>query len=77
MGAVKHTRADDERLLQMMHLHDVEGLSYGQIAERFVLSRSSVAGYIRRVKSEADLVTSECVAPENMDGGMGVRWWAK
>ncbi|MFQ6552937.1 hypothetical protein AAD018_011425 [Aestuariibius insulae] len=62
----------DQRLLQLLHLKDVEGLTFGQIAVRFSASRSSVIGAYHRV----DKVMRD-VPSDRHDGSMPPRWWAE
>lgn len=69
-----YTRAEDLCLLEKLHLKDNRGLTFAQIAERFGVSRSSVAGSIDRVN--AALAPCAAKNPENRDGGMPERWWA-
>lgn len=47
------TRADDERLLDWLRRND-NGVSFAQIGRRYGVTRSVVAGAIRRVRTEGD-----------------------
>lgn len=73
------TRADDERVLMMLHLMDGEGMSAGAVGKRYGISRSAVLGY--RYRALVDLEKSEegaeVTKPENKDGAMGPLWWRK
>ncbi|MFQ6553413.1 GcrA family cell cycle regulator [Aestuariibius insulae] len=62
----------DQRLLQLMHLKDVEGLTFAQIAVRFSVSRSSVIGAYHRIDKA---IRDEPL--DRHDGSMSVRWWAE
>ncbi|MFQ6551886.1 GcrA family cell cycle regulator [Aestuariibius insulae] len=72
MSHPKATDWTDQRLLQLLHLRDVEGLTFAQIAERFGVSRSSVVGAYHRI----DKVMRD-VPADRHDGSMPPRWWAE
>lgn len=62
----------DEDLLEMMHLHENEGLPYAAIAERMGRTRNAVAGAISRVRRE---IANDSTA--HLDGTMPPRWWKR
>ncbi|MCD1621078.1 hypothetical protein K7H20_23870 [Salipiger manganoxidans] len=68
------TRADDLRLLEMLHLRDVEQWTASQIAERFDMTRSAVLGQMFRIDKVQPL-DCLCRRKANRDGGMKPRWW--
>jgi ParB-like chromosome segregation protein Spo0J len=75
--------ADDGDLLVLLTLVDVHKKTFAEAGARLGLSRSAVAGYVRRITldtlaaEEAPLPPGEVPAqkPENLDGGMPERWW--
>lgn len=62
----------DARILEALHLSDIERLSYAEIADRFGTTRNSVAGTITRIRRT---MTSD--PPSKHDGSMPPRWWAE
>jgi len=73
-------RADDERILSILHDIDPDGggLSFSEAsAKRRGLTRFAVAGIKKRTVGAADAIPCECVKPENMDGAMGPKWWRR
>lgn len=71
------TRQDDIALLKMLYHMDHCGMTSGEIADAMGRSRSAVMGAIHRVRVEMAAFECCCVHPENQDGGMPARWWAK
>lgn len=72
-----HSRADDLELLNILDLHERQGLTAAQVAERMGGSRSSILGKVHRVRCDADATPCHAARPENQDGGMPERWWAR
>ncbi len=66
------TRADDERLLQMLHLRDHEGLDYSDLADRYGTQRRLIRARLNRV----DLATSREIGPA-LDGSQSPLWWRR
>jgi len=71
------TRHDDLTLLEMLHLHEHEGVSKSQIGKRYGKTKNSVIGMFHRVRLAHDAIECRCRKPANRDGGMEPRWWAK
>jgi hypothetical protein len=69
------SRADDEQYLRIMHLIDAEGQTMASVAARTGMTRSSVAGRVKRIRDTYQ-AQDFCRKPENRDGGMPERWWA-
>ncbi|WP_299734690.1 hypothetical protein [uncultured Roseobacter sp.] len=69
-------RSADLKLLRLLDLIDHQGLSYGPAGRALGLSRSAVAGKVKRVRDEF-WQTGDCACskPENKDGGMSRGWW--
>jgi len=65
----KTTREDDERVLELLHLVDAEGLSFAQAGERLEMSRNKVAGLVTRVRR------AEVPGCEERDGSLDPKWW--
>jgi hypothetical protein len=71
----------DGDVLDILDLFEGQGLSMGEIGERYGRSRGAIAGLIKRVRD--DLAASEsgldtgapATKPENRDGALGRRWW--
>jgi hypothetical protein len=76
MPATAPDRQDDERLLRMLDLRDHEGMKAAAIARYFGVSRNAVIGLFHRQKTQ-DKQDCLCRKPENQDGGMSRKWWAK
>ncbi|KAB2539672.1 hypothetical protein AL035_17855 [Salipiger aestuarii] len=68
-------RAEDERFLEAMHRHEVDGMSFAVLARDLCRSRAAVCGMFKRVRDAEQ--PCQCVNPENRDGGMPPRWWRK
>lgn len=60
------------QLLEVVRLHEVEGLSAQRIAERFGKTKSAICGIIFRVRTETDATDNG-----HSNGTMPPRWWAK
>ena len=73
------TRAEDELILQALHLFHNEGLTSTQVAQRIGKSQAAVCGIMKRVRDAngPDEVACACRRTENRDGGMPPRWWAQ
>jgi len=69
------SRADDLRALEILHLREIEGLSYADIARRMRMTKGAVIGMVNRINKAADAVPCLCRRPENKAGGMPPRWW--
>lgn len=71
------TVLSDHRVLELLHLRDVEGLGVTAIGKASGLPRSTIATVLARVDAEANLAArgSRVTRPENRDGGMWPRWW--
>ncbi len=54
-----------------------QGYSASEIAKQFGVSRSAILGLVHRVRADTDRFPSEATKPENKDGGMPARWWAR
>lgn len=76
MGA-NTTRADDIRVLKI--LHDIEEAQLGAsvVREKYGLSRGAMAGIRDRFLSGKSHRPCACEKRENQDGGMKPKWWAK
>lgn len=74
---------DDAVMLDAMWLVEGCGWTLAQVAQRLRMSRSAVAGIVRRVRIEADKAEAQPLRrgerpasrPQNLDGGMPPRWW--
>ena len=75
--AVTKTRADDERILLILHLLEGEGMSASDVGERFGITRSAVLGYKHRALVDGYDHDDQTTKPENLDGAMGPMWWRK
>ncbi len=73
------TKWTDQQMLEILDKRERLGLSGAGIAEGLGVSRSSILGLLFRLNRETDLaeVGSIVTKPENRDGGMPVRWWAR
>lgn len=68
----------------LLILHDVERgrMSFGQVAKNMsrrmgvAVSRSAIAGLVRRINHAHDAIPCTCTKRENQDGGMPLAWWA-
>lgn len=67
-------RARDEQLLMLLHLREVDGLTFGQISMKMGITRDAALGAYRRIALAYD-DWCECDKPENKDGGMPPLWW--
>ena len=73
----------DVQILDILDRCERQGQSMAEVAERYGMSRSAIAGVLKRVRD--DLAVSETAPlprgsvaaywPENRDGGMPARWW--
>lgn len=74
---------DDRVMLGVMWLVEGQGWTLARTAAYLHLTRSAVAGIVRRVRIEADRAEAAPVKrgerrasrPENLDGGMPECWW--
>lgn len=75
--ATNTTRADDMRLLNI--LHDLEELQLGTLVvrDKYRLTRGQLAGIRDRFLRGKAILPCACRKPENRDGGMRPKWWAK
>lgn len=83
MGLGATTMKPDGMVLDILDRVERQGQSMAAVAKAYGLSRSSVAGLLKRVRD--DLAESEALPaprgqvlaywPENKDGGMPARWW--
>lgn len=74
MPAAQPSRADDERLLNIIDLK-VKGLVSGpDIRRRYGLTNSALSGIMNRYRHSDE--PCACEKPENRDGGMPDRWWS-
>ncbi|MEI4470942.1 hypothetical protein [Frigidibacter sp. MR17.24] len=64
----------DQQLLQMLEWRE-DGASMQAIGNRLGRSRNAVIGALNRLR--ADDQPCLCRKPENRDGGMPRRWWAR
>lgn len=72
------TRADDERILSILHDLDGDGMTFSQAAaKRRGLTGGSIAGIKHRTVRASDKIACLCIKPENKDGAMGPLWWRK
>ena len=62
----------DEQTLEVLHLHEVEGLTAAQIAPRFGKSKNAIIGIIYRTRAETDATDNG-----HGNGTMPPRWWAR
>jgi transposase len=63
----------DEEILEILSMHEVDGLSFAEVARRTGRTRNSIAGLKRRVNWDTDMVDE---TPE-LNGTMPVRWWRR
>jgi transposase len=63
----------DEEILEILSMHEVDGLSFAEVARRTGRTRNSIAGLKRRVNWDTDIVDE---TPE-LNGTMPVRWWRR
>jgi hypothetical protein len=74
---------DDRVMLGVVWLVEGQGWTLAKTAAHLRLTRSMVAGIVRRVRIEADKAEAAPLKPgekpasrtENLDGGMPERWW--
>lgn len=76
-GGEKHTRQDDMKDLRLLHLRECEGGSLTDCMEASGRSKGSVIGFQNRIRNEHAKCECHCTKPENKDGGMPDRGWAK
>lgn len=69
-------RFTDREMLEVLHLK-ATGITAASIGERMGRSKSSILGMIHRVNEAANKHPCRCKKPENKDGSMGPRWWAR
>lgn len=67
------TRAEDEELLNILHLRDNVGLTASAVSKRCGRSRAAILGLEHRIRQDA--LSCICAKPENQDGGMPALWW--
>ncbi len=63
----------DEQILEILALHDVDGLSFAEVGKRVGKTRSAIAGLKRRVNWDTDMVDE---TPE-LNGTLPARWWKR
>lgn len=73
----------DGQILDILDRVDRQGQSMAEVGARYGVSRSAIAGVLKRVRD--DLTKSELAPlprgslraywPENQDGALGPRWW--
>jgi len=68
-----HGRAADESILQMLDLKHNDGLKVKALMQATGMTRGAICGAAWRVANEH--APSDCVKPENMDGGLPRFWW--
>ena len=76
MAGTPKTRADDERVLRILHMLEVDGLSATEVGKRLGITRSAVLGYKHRALVEG-YAPSTATRPENQDGALGPLWWQR
>ena len=69
-------READELALNILHLRATTDLGTVAIAQRVGRTRGSVLGIEKRIR-DAGSAPCACQRPENKDGGMPAKWWAK
>ena len=62
----------DEQILDILHLHEVEGLTASEIGPRFGKTKNAIFGMIFRIRTETDATDTG-----HGNGSMPPRWWAK
>lgn len=67
------TRADDERVLSILHVLETEGSAAAKA--RFGVNKNQLAGMRDRFLRQPARIACACTRPENRDGGMGPLWW--
>ncbi|WP_420415904.1 hypothetical protein [Marinovum algicola] len=70
------TRADDLRVLEILHGREVLGLTMRDAAKRAGVSRNTAIGIVKRVTEAHAAVPCKCRRKKNRDSGMSERWWA-
>jgi len=68
------SRRDDERLLGALHMRDVAGMSYSDIAKCDGRAPNTICTQVKKVEAASNLPCA-CIKPENIDGGMPAGWW--
>lgn len=76
MGA-NTTRSDDIRVLNILHDLEEAGLESRVVREKYGLTRGAMAGIRDRFLGSKTHLPCACHKPENRDGGMKPKWWAK
>ena len=69
------TKWTDEETLDILDRHERQGQTGPAIAKHYGTSKSAIMGLIHRVRREEQ--PCKCRKPENKDGGMPERWWAR
>lgn len=69
----------DQQMLEILDKRERVGLTGAKIAEALGVSRSAILGLLFRLNRDTDLAEQGSIVtkPENRDGGMPVRWWAR
>jgi predicted DNA-binding protein YlxM (UPF0122 family) len=65
-------------MLQALHLAERQGLSMGALGRHFGVTRSAVAGVLKRVRDDLERSNADgpfAVKPENRECGMPDLWW--
>jgi len=69
-------RLNDEMVLNVLHLRATTDLTAVEVGQRVGRTRGSVLGMEKRIR-DAGVQPCHCVRPENKDGRMPAKWWAK
>lgn len=75
------TRADDEAVLEALHLREARGMTLAEVSARAGKGPTWANETFRRIfaaleRSERDPAHGPAATrPENMNGGMGPLWW--
>lgn len=67
MRIINVARSVDDRDLEILARHDIDGHSFQRIADDFGLTRSAVAGMVRRIRRAEAGHPCVCTRPENRD----------
>ncbi|GLO70300.1 hypothetical protein MACH17_18170 [Phaeobacter inhibens] len=63
----------DEQLLNALHLRDHDGLTCGELAQRFRVSRGTMIGAMYRIDQDTDRSDPD----GNKNGSMKPKWWKR
>ncbi len=70
MSAIAYT---DEQVLTMLHMHDNEGKTCLEIAERYGAPKNAIVGLLFRVRKQTDQWDED----GNQNGTMPAKWWKR